>query len=263
MRRVVLSALTLCALVGGGAAFAGTQVFSDVPPDRYFSEPVTWAYENEITFGVGDGRFAPDGAVTRGQNVTFAWRYDQNVVQPALDELRSEFSQAPSVVLRDGDNTYPAISLPARFNNPYSNAGSETEEHWIVQVDDRWWDVAVENSSGYVETVTVSFGSTVFFDEAECNGNAYITDNWHSQGIANVVIRDDGTAQLYEVTGPGRTVNSMSLEMNPAHGSGETPGCDNDNLWPQPYAVEGWPIEFGAIVQVPIFSSDAYWDIDG
>ena len=118
MRRVVLSALTLCALVGGGAAFAGTQVFSDVPPDRYFSEPVTWAYENEITFGVGDGRFAPDGAVTRGQNVTFAWRYDQNVVQPALDELRSESSQAPSVVLRDGDNTYPAISLPTRFNNP-------------------------------------------------------------------------------------------------------------------------------------------------
>ena len=102
-RQRVLLGVVVGVVVGGGAAFAGTQAFSDVPAGRYYSEPVAWAAENGITTGVGDGKFAPDGAVTRGQNVTFAWRYDQYVVQPALDELRSHARNAyrPAAILLD------------------------------------------------------------------------------------------------------------------------------------------------------------------
>ena len=95
LRQRVVLGLVVSVVVGGGAAFASTQTFSDVPADRFYSEPVAWAAENEITTGVGDGKFAPDGAVTRGQNVTFAWRYDQYVVQPALEELRELIADTP------------------------------------------------------------------------------------------------------------------------------------------------------------------------
>ena len=49
--------------------------FSDVPADQYYSNAVTWAVGKGITYGVGNGRFAPDETCTRAQIVTFLWRY--------------------------------------------------------------------------------------------------------------------------------------------------------------------------------------------
>ena len=57
------------------AASGGAARFSDVPADAWYAESVAWAVENGITFGVGGGRFDPDGACTRGQVVTFLYRY--------------------------------------------------------------------------------------------------------------------------------------------------------------------------------------------
>ena len=48
--------------------------FQDVPADSYYAKAVAWAVENNITNGMGDGRFAPGAACTRGQVVTFLWR---------------------------------------------------------------------------------------------------------------------------------------------------------------------------------------------
>lgn len=48
--------------------------FSDVSPDDWFYDDVTWAAENGITLGIGDGLFDPDGICTREQFVTFLWR---------------------------------------------------------------------------------------------------------------------------------------------------------------------------------------------
>ena len=48
--------------------------FYDVPNDAYYYEAVKWAVENGITSGTRDGGFAPGGACTRAQIVTFLWR---------------------------------------------------------------------------------------------------------------------------------------------------------------------------------------------
>ena len=48
--------------------------FTDVPSDAFYANAVKWAVENEITTGVGNNRFDPNGQCTRGQVVTFLWR---------------------------------------------------------------------------------------------------------------------------------------------------------------------------------------------
>jgi len=50
--------------------------FSDVAEDAYYYYAVLWAVEAGITIGTGDGSiFSPEDYCTRGQIVTFLWRY--------------------------------------------------------------------------------------------------------------------------------------------------------------------------------------------
>ena len=60
--------------MGQPAAASGAS-FADVPADSYYAQAVAWAVENGITTGVGDGRFDPNSACTRGQIATFLYRY--------------------------------------------------------------------------------------------------------------------------------------------------------------------------------------------
>jgi hypothetical protein len=81
--RLAIAIVAIGLLVPATAAVA-TQVFDDVPDGRFYSEAVAWAFDNNITTGTTATTFEPDAGVTRGQNVTFAKRYDDNIVQPAL-----------------------------------------------------------------------------------------------------------------------------------------------------------------------------------
>ena len=64
--------------IGQPAAASGAS-FADVPADSYYAQAVAWAIENGITAGVGNGKFDPDAACTRGQIATFLYRYIQHV----------------------------------------------------------------------------------------------------------------------------------------------------------------------------------------
>ena len=48
--------------------------FSDVAAGSWYEKAVAWAVENNITDGVGNGRFDPNGIVNRAQAVTFLYR---------------------------------------------------------------------------------------------------------------------------------------------------------------------------------------------
>ena len=50
--------------------------FDDVPNRSWYANAVTWAAENKLIEGVGDGRFAPDAPVTREQLVTILHRME-------------------------------------------------------------------------------------------------------------------------------------------------------------------------------------------
>lgn len=49
-------------------------LMADVKTTDYFARPVTWALEEGITAGTGDGKFSPGTACTQGQILTFLWR---------------------------------------------------------------------------------------------------------------------------------------------------------------------------------------------
>ena len=49
--------------------------FHDVKADAYYYKAVLWAVENGVTSGTSKTKFSPDDTCTRGQIVTFLYRY--------------------------------------------------------------------------------------------------------------------------------------------------------------------------------------------
>ena len=86
MRNRLLAGFVAVAVLVPSVVLA-THTFSDVPDGKYYTAAVSWAADNGITTGTSATTFSPDASVTRAQNVTFAHRYDQNIVQPALEDI--------------------------------------------------------------------------------------------------------------------------------------------------------------------------------
>lgn len=57
------------------ASYSGKSVFTDVPSNAYYAPYVAWAYEKKIVSGTGDGLFAPDKPVTRGEMAAIITNY--------------------------------------------------------------------------------------------------------------------------------------------------------------------------------------------
>ena len=55
--------------------YSQKSVPSDVPPSAYYAPYAAWAYENKIASGSGDGLFAPDEPVTRGEMAVIITNY--------------------------------------------------------------------------------------------------------------------------------------------------------------------------------------------
>lgn len=64
----------LYAAVGRPATNSTKSSFSDVKDSDWFCKAVLWAVENEVTAGVGNGKFGPGNTCTRGQIVTFLYK---------------------------------------------------------------------------------------------------------------------------------------------------------------------------------------------
>jgi len=58
-----------------GSPKGGTTPFTDVPASAPYAQAVAWALKNEITAGTSPTTFSPDMTCTRGQIVTFLWKY--------------------------------------------------------------------------------------------------------------------------------------------------------------------------------------------
>lgn len=116
MRRLPpLAAIVAVAIAVPTIAFASTgNPFVDVPDGAYYDEPVTWAFENDITTGTSDTTFSPGAPVTRGQVVTFLHRYHTNLVtQEALGATADALGCASDEVIHDdgGDWTCARVDL--------------------------------------------------------------------------------------------------------------------------------------------------------
>ena len=60
-----------------GEPAEGENTFSDVKDSEWYAEAVAWAAHNNIVGGVGNGKFAPDGKITREQLATILYRYSK------------------------------------------------------------------------------------------------------------------------------------------------------------------------------------------
>ena len=58
-----------------GAPEAGKSAFMDVPDGLWYSEAISWAAEQGVVSGIGQGKFDPEGNVTREQMATILYRY--------------------------------------------------------------------------------------------------------------------------------------------------------------------------------------------
>ena len=68
-------AVTFLWRAAGSPEPKGDASFTDVNPNGFYYKAVLWAVEQGITAGVGGGKFNPDGECSRGQIVTFLWRF--------------------------------------------------------------------------------------------------------------------------------------------------------------------------------------------
>ena len=90
--KLALSVLVVSLLVP--AVALASHVFDDVPDGKFYSEPVQWAFDNGVTTGTSATTFSPDDPVTRGQNVTFMYRHQKQVIDPLLDDIRTNINTA-------------------------------------------------------------------------------------------------------------------------------------------------------------------------
>ena len=89
----LLMAVLVVALVVPAAAYA-TDAWDDTADGKFYHEPVAWAKANGMTTGCDGGtNFCPDRGVTRGENITFAKRYD-DLVQVWLADIRADADAA-------------------------------------------------------------------------------------------------------------------------------------------------------------------------
>ena len=84
--------------------------FKDVQnPKRFYYKAVLWAAEKGITDGITPDTFKPEGTCTRGQVVTFLWRFKD---KPAPSSATSPFSD-----VQNSKNFYYTAVLWASENN--------------------------------------------------------------------------------------------------------------------------------------------------
>ena len=132
-------------LVGATVVAAGDGVFTDNPSGTYYHDPVEWAYDNEITTGTSATTFSPMDPVTRGQNVTFAYRYDQNIVQPALEDLEARIANLPDIyfIEVDGDGTKTRGSFGTSAEKIDGFDGSYSVTFPVDDVNDCTWSATI------------------------------------------------------------------------------------------------------------------------
>lgn len=81
----------------GKPTVSGNTAFTDIKAGEYYYEAVRWAVSMGITNGTSKTTFSPNATVTRGQVVTFLWRYYGNPMpsnlnnNPFNDVSRSEY----------------------------------------------------------------------------------------------------------------------------------------------------------------------------
>ena len=92
-----------------------SSTFTDVKAGAFYELAVAWAVEEGITNGMGADKFAPDATCTRGQIVTFLWRF---AGQKEPKNLKTGFTDVP-------DSAFYAKAVAWAVENGVTNGVSD------------------------------------------------------------------------------------------------------------------------------------------
>ena len=81
--------------MAGSPAVTGTDSFSDTQDTAWYATAVTWAEQNSVVNGIGNGQFGPGNATTQEQLVTMLWR---NAGEPQGDAADDASNWAANAV---------------------------------------------------------------------------------------------------------------------------------------------------------------------
>lgn len=187
-------------LVGATIVAASDGPFTDNPDGTYYHDSVEWAYDNGVTTGTSATIFSPTDPVTRGQNVTFAYRYDQNVVQPALAALEagpiiSHFVYMTSHTDPSVTSTYEQVRDLADL----SKTGEDTDLLVTVsghgRVDGTYchWSLRMDGATPDGNTGTTTFDTST----EGANAVQYESGAYFIQGVFTELGAGDHTLELW------------------------------------------------------------------
>ena len=80
-----------------GEPESGGTDFTDVPDGQWYTDAVAWAAERGVVNGVGDGKFDPNGAITRAQFATILHRYAKGEGLPSDAAAALDFPDGADV----------------------------------------------------------------------------------------------------------------------------------------------------------------------
>ena len=89
--------VTVLARVAGAETDNGAAAFSDTSAGKWYTGAASWAAENGIVSGVGDGKFAPNRAITRQDLCVMLYRYITLKGYELKNDIDRTFSDMDSV----------------------------------------------------------------------------------------------------------------------------------------------------------------------
>lgn len=123
-------AVTFLWRAAGSPGAESRSAFTDVAPDMFYSEAVSWAVEQGITAGVSATEFGPDRGCTRAQIVTFLYRFCCGVKAEPLPEPEPDKSFWSGVFPMPDEAEIAAYTNPDDLRSPYIagwlDTGSDT-----------------------------------------------------------------------------------------------------------------------------------------
>ncbi len=158
------------------------KMFSDVKDTDYFVNAVQWALDNEVTAGVSESRFDPQGKCTRAQAVTFIHRYFRSVTDPS----------APETVDEDMKATFSC-------DPDYVKAGVRTKV--------RFYAGGITGSR--VQAVPADGSDAVAMNDAGEDGDVEAGDGIYT-GTGRVTVAEGGTSE-FNLTADGKKKASLTI----------------------------------------------------
>lgn len=127
--------------LSGSPSVSGSS-FTDVSSSAAYAKAVAWAVSNGITGGTGNNQFSPDATCTRGQIVTFLYRWDKS----------GQTIQQTGTVDAFKDVAYYGSSLSCRMSREMALAYAEALNN--LPTESTWYNDNLKQNAAFLYDVS-------------------------------------------------------------------------------------------------------------